>query len=121
MEDERERALGARTMVNTISGMEGFTTVLFTKTLGWSLEDTRGFIKQIKRDMRDDGIRKVVDLHVVWGQKRKDGGGIEKILPRVRNGGNGCGEMQQYASLGAGVVIGAVVTSLVSWWLMRRR
>lgn len=122
MEDERERALGARTMVNTISGMEGFTTVLFTKTLGWSLEDTRGFIGEIKRDMRDDGIRKVVDLHVVWGQKRKDGGGIEKILPRGRNGGNGCGkEMQQYASLGTGVVLGAVVTSLVSWWLMRRR
>lgn len=122
MEDERERALGARTMVNTISGMEGFTTVLFTKTLGWSLEDTRGFIKEIKRDMRDDGIRKVVDLHVVWGQKRKDGGGIEMGLPRVRNGGDSWGgKVEQYASLGTGVVLGAVVTSLVSWWLMRRR
>lgn len=50
------------------------------------------------------------------------GGGIEKGLPRVRNGGNGWGgKVEQYASLGTGVVIGAVVTSLVSWWLMRRR
>lgn len=123
MADPRERALGARTMLNTISGMEGFTTVLFTKTLGWSLEDTRDFIMEIKRNMRDDGIRKVMDLHVVCGQKKKDGdgGGIENVLPRVRNGGNSYDKMQQYASLGTGVVIGAVVTSLVSWWLMRRR
>lgn len=121
MADERERALGARTMLNTISGMEGFTTVLFTKTLGWSLEDTRDFIMEIKRNMRDDGIRKVMDLHVVCGQKKKDGdgGGIEKVLPRVRNGWGD--KVEQYASLGTGVVIGAVVTSLVSWWLMRRR
>jgi hypothetical protein len=67
--DPIERALGARTMLSAMSGMEGFTMLLFTKDLGWSLEDTKAFIAEVKRDMRDDSLRKVLDLHVVYGRK----------------------------------------------------
>lgn len=49
--------------------MEGFTITMFTKALRWSLEDTQAFIVEIKNDMRNDRLRKVMDLHVVYGQK----------------------------------------------------
>jgi hypothetical protein len=114
MSDPQERALGARTMLSTMSGMEGFTTALFTQALGWNLEDTRSFIVDIKRNMRDDSIRKVMDLHVVCGQK--PGGTTKAMVPARR----GDAEKIQYASLGTGVLLGAVAASLVSWWMRRR-
>lgn len=58
--------------------MEGFTIAIFTKTLGWTLEDTKTFIEEIKRDMRDDNIRKVMDLHVVYGQKPDEKTGSQR-------------------------------------------
>ena len=114
MTDPKERALGARTMLSTMSGMEGFTTAMFTKALGWSLEDTQSFIVDIKRNMRDDSIRKVMDLHVVCGQKP---GGTAKAASAKRVGFKNA----RYLSLGTGVLLGAAVASLVSLWLMRRR
>lgn len=115
MSDPHERALGARTMLSTMSGMEGFTTAMFTKSLGWSLEDTQSFIQDIKRNMRDDAIRKVMDLHVVCGQKP---GGEESAVTKKRISLNGS---ESFMSLGAGVLIGAAVASLAAFWLARRR
>lgn len=119
MSDARERALGARTMLSSISGMEGFTTALFTQTLGWSLEETRDFIRDVKRDMRDDTMRKVVDLHVVCGQK--PGASAAKAALWRNEGHGGKALDASSSSLGTGVLLGVLATSLVSFWLMRRR
>lgn len=67
--DEQQRMIGARNMLNALQGMEGFTMVMFTKVLGWSVDDTQRFVGEVRRDLRDDGMRKVLDLHVVYGQK----------------------------------------------------
>lgn len=119
MSDPTERALGARTMLGAISGMEGFTTAMFTKALGWSVADTQVFIQEVKRDMRDDNLRKVMDLHVVRSQKPLD---------KAREGPSASrkGSLQSkigfsLSQVGAGILIGAAAASALSTWLARRR
>ena len=67
--DEKGRLIGASIMLNATNGMEGFTTMLFTKALGWEVQDVGPFVEAVKRDLRDDGLRKVMDFHVVYGRK----------------------------------------------------
>ncbi|KAF2206230.1 hypothetical protein CERZMDRAFT_115866 [Cercospora zeae-maydis SCOH1-5] len=114
MEDAQERELGERTMLSAMTGMEGFTTALFTKTLGWSLEDTKTFMVDIKQNMRDDSIRKVMDLHVVCGQKP----GLPAESQLAKDEG---GKISPALSIGAAVLLAAGTASLLSMWLARRR
>lgn len=116
--DPQERALGARSMLSAISGMEGFTTVMFTKVLGWTLEETQAFILEIKRDMRDDSIRKVMDVHVVYGQKSGIKQGIVQPAPRIPAD---LGTQSFTMGLGAGMLVGAAVAAALSLWIMRKR
>lgn len=76
--DARQRFIGGHLLLNGLHGMEGFTTMMFTKALGWSLEATQGFVEEVKKNMRDDSMRKVIDLHVVYGRKpaREDSGEV---------------------------------------------
>lgn len=113
--DPKERDLGARTMLQVLSGVEGFTTVLFTKVLGWSLQDTEKIIREAKRDLRDDKLRKVIDVHVVYGQKG-DGvaaSRVETIVPM--------GSSPWYLPFGAGCVTGAGIALLLAKWLTQKR
>ncbi|KAK4894236.1 hypothetical protein LTR28_002084, partial [Elasticomyces elasticus] len=45
-EDERQAMIGREAMRQTVSGMEGYTTVLFTSALGWGREETEGFVEE---------------------------------------------------------------------------
>lgn len=56
-------------MENTVDGMEGFTLKMFTEVLGWSVGETRSFVEEVRRDLRDDGLWKFVDFWVVCGRK----------------------------------------------------
>lgn len=114
LSDPAERSLGARTMLSAMSGMEGFTTILFTKVLSWSLEDTQAFIVKVKRDMRDDSLRKVMDLHVVYGQKP---GGSEKI-PRASSHAWPEPDSLEFS---LGLLAGVVIAFTASVWLLQRR
>ncbi|PIA99950.1 hypothetical protein CB0940_02264 [Cercospora beticola] len=114
MDDPQERELGERTMLSTMTGMEGFTTAMFTKSLGWSLEDTKAFIVDIKQNMRDDSIRKVIDLHVVCGQKPSLPEKSSIVEDRS-------GKTSPLLSIGTGVLVVAGAASLFSLWLARRR
>ena len=75
--DKQERTIGARAMLNALQGMEGFTTMLFTKALEWKEEDVGTFVEKVKRDLRDESMRKVMDFHVVYG--RKAGGSFTNL------------------------------------------
>ena len=67
--DPLQRDIGAQMMESALQGMEGFTTMMFTTALEWSEGDVRDFVEEVRRDLRDDGLRKVVDFHVVHGRK----------------------------------------------------
>ncbi|KAM3413477.1 hypothetical protein BST61_g11599 [Cercospora zeina] len=114
MEDPQERELGERTLLSAMNGMEGFTTALFTQALGWSWEDTKSFIVDVKQNMRDDSIRKVIDLHVVCGQK-------PRLSENSEHAKDGSGKTSPYLSIGTGVLLAAGAASLLSLWLARRR
>lgn len=117
--DPKERSLGARTMLSAISGMEGFTTILFTKVLGWNLEDTQAFIGEVRRDLRDDSLRKVVDFHVTYGQKPEHVAGRSRGVTRpVLQAST---SESWYLNFSVGVFVGAVAASVVTAWFMRRR
>ena len=67
--DKQQKFLGGHMLLNALQGLEGFSTIMFTKALGWSLEATQEFVEQVKTQLRDDSVRKVMDFHVVYGQK----------------------------------------------------
>jgi SAM-dependent methyltransferase len=105
-----ERPLGARAMLNVMSGIEGFTLAMFTKALGWTVEDTQAFIVEVKRDMRDDNLRKVMDLHVVYSQR-----------PKGPSPESGSSAGASYGRLQLCLLIGAVLVTTMSIWPVRRR
>ena len=67
--NKRDKTIGAEMMFNGLSGIDGFSNVIFTKALQWSPEDTEEFLATVKRDIRDDSNRKYMDFHVVHGRK----------------------------------------------------
>lgn len=116
--DPQQRMLGARMMLSALQGMEGFTTAMFTKSLGWSLEDTQSFVEEAKRDLRDDYLRKVIDLHVVYGQK-PGGKKMKKEVPPEEAWKGLLGS--QSVQFAGGVLLGGAIASVLATWLMRRR
>ncbi|QIW96425.1 hypothetical protein AMS68_001943 [Peltaster fructicola] len=68
-EDNRQKLVGTQFLHNVLTGIDGFTMVLFTTQLGWSVEATKSFIEDCKKDLRDNSLRKMMDLYVVYGQK----------------------------------------------------
>lgn len=97
---------------------------MFTKALGWSLPDTKAFVEEVKRDLRDDGMRKVMDLHVVYGRKPNDGRsraeGKRKQAQRPEEAWKGLLGSQSVQFAG-GMLAGAAIAGVVATWLMRRR
>ncbi|GAB7359931.1 hypothetical protein MBLNU230_g7457t1 [Neophaeotheca triangularis] len=67
--DPKKRELGTHFLLQTLGGVEGYSMIMFTKALGWSVEDTNAYLEEVRRDARDDSMRKVLDFHVVYSQK----------------------------------------------------
>lgn len=122
-EGEKEKMLGARNMLQVLSGMEGFTMVLFTKVLGWGVDEAKAFVEEAKAGFRDDGLRKVMDVYVVWG--RKDG----DVVVEVKDGMVEQEPEEAWRSLtgsrsvqfASGVLFGGAVVGLLTGWIMRSR
>ncbi|KAI9710045.1 MAG: hypothetical protein M1812_007509 [Candelaria pacifica] len=68
-EDEFGKMIGAYTLVNVLSGIEGFTTRLFTSVLGWKLEEVTRFLDECKKDLTDSTVHSYIKLHVAYGTK----------------------------------------------------
>lgn len=114
--DKKRRMIGAHIAMQTLTGIEGYTTVMFTKVLGWSLEDTQAFITEIKQDLQDNAIHKMIDFHVVYGTKA----GGEADEQRVR-GWQSSDTTVSVGQLALGAAIGAAVTSVAAVYILRRR
>lgn len=50
------KKMGKLTLVNFLSGIEGFTVRLWTGALGMTLEDTTDFLVQVKKDVVNPNI-----------------------------------------------------------------
>jgi len=58
--DKRAKELGEWALLASLAGVDAMTLALFTRVLGWGLEETAVFSAQVRRDMRDRGI------HAYW-------------------------------------------------------
>jgi hypothetical protein len=52
------------------SALEGYTLRLFTKTLGWSKEDTDALINRVQEELQQKDLRLYSYFHLVIGRSR---------------------------------------------------
>ncbi|KAL2816746.1 hypothetical protein BJX63DRAFT_135179 [Aspergillus granulosus] len=75
MEGEPWVKVKSMTILHMRHGLEGYTLRLFTKTLGWSLEDTKAFIEEVKEEIADaklKNLRLYSYFRIVIGKKPED-------------------------------------------------
>ncbi|KAI9806983.1 MAG: hypothetical protein M1833_002641 [Piccolia ochrophora] len=64
-----QKTVGAWNLLQILEGLEGFSLALFTRTLGWSLEEVQVLLAQVRKDLRDPAIHMQLDFHVVYARK----------------------------------------------------
>lgn len=67
--DEKQKMIATHFMMQTLGGIEGYSMMVFTKVLGWSVEKTKEYLERVKEYCKDDSKHKYMDLHVAWGRK----------------------------------------------------
>ena len=50
-------------------GLEGYTLRLFTKTLGWSKEDTDALISRVQEELKQEDLQLYSSFHLFLAQK----------------------------------------------------
>jgi len=67
--EKKYKELGMWVQENFISGVEAMSLALFTRGLGWSLDEVRVFVALVRNDMKDQRIHAYWNLSVVYGRK----------------------------------------------------
>lgn len=67
--DKKMKEVGAFNLVQLKEGLEGFSLVLFTRVLGWSLDEVQILLSKVRKDLSDKNVHPQNDMHVVWGRK----------------------------------------------------
>jgi SAM-dependent methyltransferase len=67
--DKKHKEVGLWTLANIGGGLEGLSTALMTRGLGWSNEEVLVFLTQVRKDLRDPRIHGYWPIVVVYGQK----------------------------------------------------
>jgi hypothetical protein len=58
--DPKLKTIGLWNLYNTLKGLQGFTVGLFTRTLGWTVEEVEVLLAGVRKDLRDTSI------HAYW-------------------------------------------------------
>ncbi|KAL4866676.1 hypothetical protein BDV12DRAFT_198898 [Aspergillus spectabilis] len=67
--DERGKMMGLWNLFNVLQRFEEFSMALLVKVLGWDGEDARGFLGEVRAELRDGGVHAYWPVYVVYGQK----------------------------------------------------
>ncbi|SPO05586.1 related to methyltransferase [Cephalotrichum gorgonifer] len=67
--DPKMKQLGAMTFEDIGKNLYGLSVALFTRGLGWTIEELQVFLVQVRREMRDPKIHAYIPVYVVYGQK----------------------------------------------------
>ena len=57
-----QKKIGAWYHTQTSEGLEGFTLRLFTKVLGWKIEEVQVLLASVRKDMKDPKIHVYMNL-----------------------------------------------------------
>ena len=67
--DPKMKELGRYHQLNMIEGLESYTMALFTRVLGWTVEEVHTFIAKARAEMVDRSIHLYTKFVYVYGQK----------------------------------------------------
>ncbi|PUU75092.1 S-adenosyl-L-methionine-dependent methyltransferase [Tuber borchii] len=70
--DSKLKEIGAFNLVNMLEGLEALSLALFTRVLGWSIEEVMAFLPSVRQDIKRRDMHLLWDVYVVWGQKPED-------------------------------------------------
>ncbi|KAL2268072.1 hypothetical protein VTJ83DRAFT_2918 [Remersonia thermophila] len=71
--DARYKEIGAYTEINIGSGLYGLSVALFTRVLGWSIEELEVLLAGVRKELSNRHIHAYWPIWVVYGQKPEDG------------------------------------------------
>lgn len=67
--DKHYKEIGAWSFENLNSGLEGLLLALFTRHLGWSVEEVTVYCAQARKQLRDPKVHAYIPIHVWYGRK----------------------------------------------------
>ena len=67
--NEKMKELGSLARENFIGGVETMSLALFTRFLGWTLDDVKNFTEKVRHDMCQPSYHTYFDLYVTYGRK----------------------------------------------------
>ncbi|KAJ6124932.1 hypothetical protein N7471_012249 [Penicillium samsonianum] len=68
-DDPKLKNIGSYHVFQMQCALEGYTLRLFTKTLGWSKEDTDALLSRVQEELLQKDLRLYSYFHLVMGQK----------------------------------------------------
>ncbi|CAG9956832.1 unnamed protein product [Clonostachys rosea f. rosea IK726] len=73
--DPKHKEVGRWAMENFTMGCESMSQALFTRALGWSIDELRVFMTQVRQDLKNRRIHAYWNFWVVYGRKPGHGSG----------------------------------------------
>ncbi|KAF9637425.1 Methyltransferase type 11 [Lasiodiplodia theobromae] len=70
--NEKHKKAGAVNQMQFMEGMEAFTIGLFTRTLGWTADEVRVFLEEVKKDALKKDRHRQFNFHIVYAQRPQE-------------------------------------------------
>ncbi|KIX97333.1 uncharacterized protein Z520_06785 [Fonsecaea multimorphosa CBS 102226] len=67
--DKKLKEIGRWHLLEANQGLEGWTLALFTRVLGWTLDEVQVFMAQVRQGFKDRSVHAYTRVSVVYGQK----------------------------------------------------
>jgi len=65
----RMKEIGAYQMSALLDGLDAISLSLFTRVLGWDIEDVDSFLTEVKAHLKNKGVHSYYPVHVIYGRK----------------------------------------------------
>ncbi|KAI9800693.1 MAG: hypothetical protein M1825_004015 [Sarcosagium campestre] len=69
---KKEKLLGTWERVNFLEGMSAFSTAIYTRLLGWSVEELEVLFAGVRSDINNKKVHAYFPIYVVYGKKPDD-------------------------------------------------
>ncbi|RMJ28405.1 Methyltransferase [Aspergillus sp. HF37] len=69
--DPKMKDIGRYQQVNMLEGMEAYSLALFTRVLGWSVQEVHVFFAGVRQELMDRSLHVYTKYYYVYGQKEE--------------------------------------------------
>ncbi|GKZ24620.1 hypothetical protein AbraIFM66951_012024 [Aspergillus brasiliensis] len=67
--DPQLKEAGTLNMLQVLEGLEACSVATFTNILGWTIEEVKQFLEEVRRDAMKKGVHLMHNFHVVYAQR----------------------------------------------------